>query len=117
MLPANLAPTFEAIQTQSNFVETVTSVHSAHVTSAHSAPITSLQTESGITLYAPHYILSAPIPTIDEVFVAPVSTTPRVLKPIEFIKPFDNDLNLCYTYCIFILCFFSEEEVNQTKSF
>lgn len=94
MLAAYLAIAFEATQTQPNLGETVTSpqsvpvtspqrvlvtsTQSAPITSAHSSPVTSSQTNSSITLSAPDYILSAPVPTIDEVPVAHVSTTHRV---------------------------------------
>lgn len=94
MLAANLASTFKETHSQPSLVETitspqsvhVTSAHSASITSSHSAPVTSSQTDSGITLLAPDYILSTPVPTIDEVHVAFVSTNLRVLKHVSLLN-------------------------------
>ncbi|CAI8600225.1 unnamed protein product [Vicia faba] len=95
---------FEETQLQPNLAEirlvtsaqipASTSVHSEHVTSTQSAYVTSSQADSGIPLYVPDYILTKPVPTFDDVPTTPVSTTPRVLKPVEFIIPFDVDLEL-----------------------
>lgn len=96
MLAANLTAAFEAIQTQLNlavnrpiaFVPSQPN-HNAPITSAQGEPVTSSQTDD-----VPDYILSAPVPTIDDVHAAPVSTTTRVLKLVEFNIPFHNDLEL-----------------------
>ncbi|KAI5428417.1 hypothetical protein KIW84_033414 [Lathyrus oleraceus] len=93
MLAANLAAPFTTTQAQPNLVINgpVSSSpsqpnHSAPVTSAHGEIVTSSQIDN-----VPDYILSAPIPTTDDVPAAPVSAIPRVLKPIEFNIPFHND--------------------------
>lgn len=96
MLAANLETTFEATQTQPNldvngpvaFAQSQPN-HNALVTSAQSAPVTSSQTDDVLD-----YILSAYVPTADDIPAAPVSTTPRVLKLVEFNIPFHNDLEL-----------------------
>ena len=104
MLAANLATTFEATQTQPNLVVngpvTSTSSHNAPVTSAQGEPVTSSQTDD-----VPDYILSAPVPTTDDVPAAPAYTTPRVLKPVEFNIPFHNDLEL-FCLCLAPIIFY-----------
>ncbi|KAI5447485.1 hypothetical protein KIW84_015080 [Lathyrus oleraceus] len=98
MLVANLAATFEANQTQPNLVVNGP-VASAPSQPNHSAPVTSTQGELVISSQTDDvldYILSAHIPTIDDVPDAPASTTPRVLKLVEFNIPFHNDLELFY---------------------
>lgn len=93
MLVATLAAAFEATQTQPNLVVNGP-VASAPSQPNHSAPVTSTQGElitSSQTDDVPIYILSALVPTIDDVLAGPSYTTPRVLKPVI---PFPNDLEL-----------------------
>ncbi|KAI5386018.1 hypothetical protein KIW84_072551 [Lathyrus oleraceus] len=83
MLAGNLAATFKATQTQPNLVVNG-SVVSAPSQLNHSEPVTSTQgepTSSSQTDDVLDYILSAPVPTTDDVPAAPAYTTPRFLKP------------------------------------
>ncbi|KAI5401015.1 hypothetical protein KIW84_065742 [Lathyrus oleraceus] len=96
MLAANLAASFEATQTQPNLnVNGLVAFapsqpnHSALVTSAQGEHVTYSQIDDVLD-----YILSAPVPTTDDVPAAPAYTTPRVLKPVDFNIPFHNDLEL-----------------------
>ncbi|KAI5405796.1 hypothetical protein KIW84_052534 [Lathyrus oleraceus] len=96
MLAANLTTTFEAIQTQLNLAvnRPIASVpsqpnHNTPITATQGEPVTSSQTDD-----VPDYIFSAPVPTTDDVHAAPISTTTRVLKLVEFNIPFHNDLEL-----------------------
>ncbi|KAI5393875.1 hypothetical protein KIW84_060830 [Lathyrus oleraceus] len=79
MLATNLASAFERTQTQLNLVVNgpIASApsHSVLVTSAQGEPVTSSQIDD-----VPAYILSAPVPTTDDVSAVPTYTTQEFLN-------------------------------------